>query len=212
MPEACRPGLRRRALDERPAHGPRQKDGGGRRAPEARDRSCGTVHNILADAQLKPYEIAHCRKRRDPNLEAKTHDMPPSHEQPSFRLDEGGDSVPWEEGQEVCAPSHDEKPGIRDAREHRPRPAPRGRRQRHGILRSIEFGISNAHVEAVNNKIKVATGQGYGFRNIDNLHGPMMLGRLDLRPTLPGGDVTTCPHELMKPHIQSAPGDFTEGD
>lgn len=172
MPEACRPGLRRRALDERPAHGPRQKDGGGCRAPEARDRSCGIVHNILADAQLKPYEIAHCRKRRDPNLEAKTHDMPPPHEQPSFRLDEGGDSVPWEEGQEVCAPSHDEKPGIRDAREHRPRPAPRGRRQRHGILRSIEFGISNAHVEAVNNKIKVAPGQGYGFRNIDHPHGP----------------------------------------
>lgn len=98
MPEACRPGLRRRALDERPAHGPRQEDGGGRRAPEARDRSCGAVHNILADAQLKPYEIAHCHKRRAPNLEAKTHDMPPS---------------------------HDEKPGIRDAREHCPRPAPR---------------------------------------------------------------------------------------
>ena len=35
--------------------------------------------------------------------------MPPPHEQPSFRLDENGDSVPWEEGQEVCAPSHDEK-------------------------------------------------------------------------------------------------------
>ena len=40
----------------------------------------------------------------------------------------------------------------------------------------------------------------------------MMLGRLDLRPTLPGGDATTYPHELMKPHIQSVPGDFTEGD
>ena len=48
----------------------------------------------------------HC-ERRDPNLEAKTRDVPLLHEQPSFRIDEDGDPVPWEEGQEVHVLSYD---------------------------------------------------------------------------------------------------------
>lgn len=60
------------------------------------------------------------------------------------------------------------------------------RRKRRGILRSIEFGVSNARVEAVNNKIKVAIRQGYGFRNIDNLIALVMLRCSDLKPVLPG--------------------------
>lgn len=60
------------------------------------------------------------------------------------------------------------------------------RRKRGGILRSIELGVSNARVEAVNNKIKVAIRQGYGFRNIDNLMALVMLRCSDLRPSLPG--------------------------
>ena len=67
--------------------------------------------------------MAHCCERRDPNLEAKTRDVLLLHEQLSFRLDEDGDPVPWEEGREARVLSYDEKPGIRDAREHRPRPA-----------------------------------------------------------------------------------------
>ena len=55
-----------------------------------------------------------------------------------------------------------------------------------GILRAIELGVSNARVEAVNNKIKVAIRQGYGFRNIDNLIALVMLRCSDLRPALPG--------------------------
>ena len=55
----------------------------------------GTVHNILADAQTEPHKMAHCRERRDPNLEeAKTRDVLLLHEQPSFRLDEDGNPVP----------------------------------------------------------------------------------------------------------------------
>lgn len=65
------------------------------------------------------------------------------------------------------------------------------RRKREGILRSIELGVSNARVEAVNNKIKVAIRQGYGFRNIDNLIALVMLRCSDLRPTLPGRAVVT---------------------
>ena len=55
-----------------------------------------------------------------------------------------------------------------------------------GILRSIDLGASNARVEAVNNKIKVAIRQGYGFRNIDNLIALVMLRCSDLTPSLPG--------------------------
>ena len=92
----------------------------------------GTVHNILADAQTEPHKMAHYCERRDPNLEAKTRDVPLLHEQLSFRFDEDGDPVPWEEGQEARALSYDERPGIRDARERRPRPAARRGRQGHG--------------------------------------------------------------------------------
>ena len=62
----------------------------------------------------------------------------------------------------------------------------KARRKRGGILRSIELGVSNDRVEAVNNKIKVAIRQGYGFHNIDNLIALMMLRCSDLRPSLPG--------------------------
>ena len=95
----------------------------------------GSVHNILADAQTEPHKMAYHCERRDPNLEAKTRDVPLLHEQPSFRFDEDGDLVPWEEGQEARVPSHDERPGIRDARERRPRPAARRGRQGHGRAR-----------------------------------------------------------------------------
>lgn len=60
------------------------------------------------------------------------------------------------------------------------------RREREGILRAIELGVSNARVEAVNNKIKVAVRQGHGLRNIDNLIALVMLRCSDLRPALPG--------------------------
>ena len=60
------------------------------------------------------------------------------------------------------------------------------RRKREGVLRPVGLGVSNARVEAVNNKIKVAVRQGYGLRNIDNLIALVMLRCSDLRPALPG--------------------------
>jgi transposase len=36
------------------------------------------------------------------------------------------------------------------------------------ILSAIKHGLSNARIEAVNNKIKLTVRMGYGFRNIDN--------------------------------------------
>ena len=89
----------------------------------------GTVHNILANAQLKLHKMTYYCERRDPNLEAKTRDVLLLHEQLPFRFDEDGNLIPWEEGQEARVLSHDEKPGIRDAHEHCPdlRPVTGGR-------------------------------------------------------------------------------------
>jgi len=43
------------------------------------------------------------------------------------------------------------------------------KRHKPAILASIKYGLTNARIEAVNNKIKVTIRMGYGFRNIDNL-------------------------------------------
>jgi transposase len=43
------------------------------------------------------------------------------------------------------------------------------KRHKSAILASIKYGLTNARIEAVNNKIKVTIRMGYGFRNIDNL-------------------------------------------
>ena len=72
----------------------------------------GSVHNILADAQIKPHKMAYYCERRDPNFKAKMHNVLLLYKQLSFRFDEDGNPVPWEEGQEVHVLSYDEKPGI----------------------------------------------------------------------------------------------------
>ena len=43
------------------------------------------------------------------------------------------------------------------------------KRHKVAIIATIAHGLSNARIEAVNNKIKVTIRMGYGFRNIDNL-------------------------------------------
>ena len=116
-----------RASDLPAAHAGKAAEAAGH--PRLATVATGSARDILADAQTEPHKMAYHCERRDPNLEAKTRDVPLLHEQPSFRLDEDGDLIPWEEGQEARVLSHDEKPGIRDARERRPRPA--ARRERH---------------------------------------------------------------------------------
>ena len=44
--------------------------------------------------QTEPHKTARCREQRDPNIEAKTRDVPPSREQPSLRLGGDGDHAP----------------------------------------------------------------------------------------------------------------------
>lgn len=60
------------------------------------------------------------------------------------------------------------------------------RRRRDDIVAAVELGISNARVEAINNKIKVTIRMGYGFRNTDNLIALLMLRCSDVKPQLPG--------------------------
>lgn len=59
------------------------------------------------------------------------------------------------------------------------------RRQRDAIVRAVGLGMSNARVEAVNNKIKLTIRMGYGFRNIDNLIALVMLRCSNLPIELP---------------------------
>ena len=58
-------------------------------------------------------------------------------------------------------------------------------RHREAIVRAVELGVSNARVEAVNNKIKLTVRMGYGFRNIDNLIALVMLRCSNLPIKLP---------------------------
>ena len=60
------------------------------------------------------------------------------------------------------------------------------RRRKEAIVRAVQLGISNARIEAVNNKIKLTVRMGYGFRNIGNLIALIMLRCSDLQPQLPG--------------------------
>ena len=43
------------------------------------------------------------------------------------------------------------------------------KRHKEAILATIKHGLSNARIEATNNKIKVTIRMGYGYKNIDNL-------------------------------------------
>ena len=54
------------------------------------------------------------------------------------------------------------------------------------LITAITLGLSNARIEATNNKIKLTIRMAYGFRNIDNLISLVLLpcGGLDI--SLPG--------------------------
>ena len=59
-------------------------------------------------------------------------------------------------------------------------------RRHFDILRTIRSGLSNARLETVNNKIKTTIKIGYGYRNLDNLIGFVMLKCGELNLQLPG--------------------------
>lgn len=60
------------------------------------------------------------------------------------------------------------------------------RRHKGAIIRAVELGVSNARIEATNNKIKAIVRMAYGFRNIDNLIALVMLKCSRIPVRLPG--------------------------
>jgi transposase len=60
------------------------------------------------------------------------------------------------------------------------------KRHKEAILATVKYGLTNARIEAVNNKIKVTIRMGYGYRNIDNLIAMAMLKCGGVEVTLPG--------------------------
>lgn len=65
-------------------------------------------------------------------------------------------------------------------------PSKKVRRHKEAIVRSVELGIGNARVEAIDNKIKLTVRMAYGFRNMDNLIAAVMLRCSNLPVALPG--------------------------
>jgi transposase len=51
---------------------------------------------------------------------------------------------------------------------------------------SARNGISNVHIKATNNKIKLIIKQAYGFRNDDNMLAMITLNCSAINPVLPG--------------------------
>lgn len=60
------------------------------------------------------------------------------------------------------------------------------RRHHDSIIATMKHGLSNARVEAINNKIKLTVKMAYGFRNIDNLLALLMLRCSNIKVCLPG--------------------------
>ena len=54
------------------------------------------------------------------------------------------------------------------------------------IIATTKHGLSNARVEAINNKIKLSVRMAYGFRNVDNLLAMVMLRCSAIKIGLPG--------------------------
>lgn len=52
-------------------------------------------------------------------------------------------------------------------------------------LHTIRYGMSNARIEATNNKIKLIIRNAYGFRNIQNMLDMVYLVCFDIRIPLP---------------------------
>ena len=59
------------------------------------------------------------------------------------------------------------------------------KRHKDHILNTIRLGMSNARIEATNNKIKLIIRKAYGFRNIQNMLDMVYLVCSDLRVPLP---------------------------
>ena len=70
--------------------------------------------------------------------------------------------------------------------------------RRRSVVSRLRVVFRADAIDAVGDKTKVAPGRDHELRNIDNPRALVTPGRSDLRPTLPGSDMTTYPHELTR--------------
>ena len=66
------------------------------------------------------------------------------------------------------------------------------KRHKKHILNTIQQGMSNARIEATNNKIKLIIRKAYGFRNIQNMLDMVYLVCSDLKVPLPNRVPNYC--------------------
>lgn len=71
-----------------------------------------TVNAILNAADIKPHKITYYCENRDPDFDAKMHNVLLVYKQLELQFDEKGELIPFEDGQNVHVLSYDEKPGI----------------------------------------------------------------------------------------------------
>ena len=69
------------------------------------------LRTILAEAKLRPFKVTYYCERRDPDFDAKMHDVLVIYKQLSLQFDENGMLLPCEETP-VHVVSYDEKPGM----------------------------------------------------------------------------------------------------
>ena len=70
-----------------------------------------TLRKILSNARIKPFQVSYYCERRDPEFDAKMHDVLVIYKQIEMQFDKDGKLIPFE-NDAVHTLSYDEKPGI----------------------------------------------------------------------------------------------------
>lgn len=70
------------------------------------------------------------------------------------------------------------------------------RRHKDAILKTVQLGLSNARIEATNNKIKLLIKRAYGFRNIENLKALIRLYNSRVELSYPGRGLKWSEEEM----------------
>lgn len=70
-----------------------------------------TLRKILGNARIKPFQVSYYCERRDPEFDAKMHDVLVIYKQIEMQFDQDGKLIPFEKDA-VHTLSYDEKPGI----------------------------------------------------------------------------------------------------
>lgn len=70
-----------------------------------------TLRKILQNARIKPFQVSYYCERRDPEFDARMHDVLVVYKQVEMQFDENGNLKPFEK-EAVHTLSYDEKPGI----------------------------------------------------------------------------------------------------